>query len=198
MRAEQSKPAAPRIISRNSTYLSPWVTLETVSVARPGVPTNIEIFHAFRQDDYVHVLTMTRHGTFVLVQQFRPVIERWTLEFPGGLRGPGEQPDATAARELREETGFVVVEMIPLIECHADVGRLSNTFFGFFALADPAAEPEPGIGVVLVSGEKLRAYAANGRISTSAHIGLLYLAAVHPRVRELCRQCGHPIVPWMI
>ena len=59
----------------------------------------------------MHVLTMTRHGTFVLVQQFRPVIERWTLEFPGGLRGPGEQPDATAARELREETGFVVVEI---------------------------------------------------------------------------------------
>jgi ADP-ribose pyrophosphatase len=140
---------------------------------------------------------MTRHGTFVLVQQFRPVIERWTLEFPGGLRDPGEEPDATAVRELREETGFAALEMIPLIESHADVGRLSNRFFGFFALAAQGAEPESGINVVLVSGEELRAYASNGRIATSGQIGLLYLAAVHPRVRELCRHCGHPIVPWM-
>ncbi len=198
MRAEQSELTTPRIISRNCACLSPWVTLETVSVAHSEVPEHIEVFHAFRQNDYVHVLTMTRQGTLIVVRQYRPVIERWTLEFPGGLRDPREQPDAAAARELREETGFAAVEMIPLVECHADVGRLSNKFFGFFALADPVAEPEPSIGVALVSGEELRAYAASGRISTSGHICLLYLAAVHPRVRELCRQCGHPVVPWMI
>ena len=66
--------------------------------------------------------------------------------------------------------------MIPLIECHADVGRLCNRFFGFFALAERVAEPELGIGVVLVSGEELQAHAASGRISASDHIGLLYLA----------------------
>ena len=134
MRAEQSELTPPRIISRNCACLSPWVTLETVSVAHSEVPEHIEVFHAFRQNDYVHVLTMTRQGTLIVVRQYRPVIERWTLEFPGGLRDPGEQPDAAAARELREETGFAAVEMIPLVECHADVGRLSNKFFGFFAL----------------------------------------------------------------
>jgi ADP-ribose pyrophosphatase len=197
MSADRAPTTLPRIISRDSTHLSDWVALETISVARADSSATVEVFHAFRQDDYVHVLPMTANGSVVLVRQYRPVIERWTLEFPGGLRDRGEQPEATAARELREETGFTSVEMIPLIECNADVGRLCNKFFGFFALAEQVAEPEPGIGAVLLAGEELRAHAASGRISPSGHIGLLYLAAIHPRVRELCRQLGLPVVPWM-
>ena len=197
MRADRSEPAAPQVISRDRTELSPWVTLETISVAQ-GASGTVEVFHAFRQADYVQVMTMTKRGAFALVRQYRPVVERWTLEFPGGLRDPGEIPETAAARELREETGLAAAELVPLIECHADVGRLCNKFFGFFALVDPlVADAEPGIETVMVTGEELRRYAATGRISTSGHFGLLYLAAVHPRVRELCRECGYPTPPWL-
>jgi ADP-ribose pyrophosphatase len=89
----------------------------------------VDVFHAFCQDDYVQMFTVTRHGSFVLVRQYRPVIERWTLEFSGALREADEDPAVTAARELREKTGFAAIEMIPLIECNADVGRLCNKFF---------------------------------------------------------------------
>jgi ADP-ribose pyrophosphatase len=196
MSADEMKMTAPQIISRDRTELSPWVTLETVSVAWNA--STIDKFHAFRQADYVQVFTMTVDGTFVLVQQYRPVVARWTIEFPSGLRDPGENPEITAGRELKEETGYNIIEMVPLIEGDADVGRLCNKFFGFFALADRVADPEPGITTLLVSGTTLQAYATTGRIACPGHIGLLYLAAVHPRVRELCRQCGYPTVPWLI
>jgi ADP-ribose pyrophosphatase len=196
MSADVMKMTAPQIISRDRTELSPWVTLETVSVARNA--STIDKFHAFRQADYVQVFTMTADGTFVLVQQYRPVVARWTIEFPGGLRDPGENPEIAAGRELKEETGYKVIEMVPLIEGDADVGRLCNRFFGFFALADQVADPEPGIATLLVSGTTLQAYATTGRIPCPGHIGLLYLAAVHPRVQELCRQCGYPTAPWLI
>lgn len=195
MTADRPARVTPQIISRDQTKLSPWVTLESISVSRGGSTT--DVFHAFRQADYVQVMAMNRSGLFILVRQYRPIIEQWTLEFPGGLRDPGESPEITAARELEEETGLASAEMIPLIGCHADVGRLCNKFFGFFALADAVAEPEPDIRLVLLSGEELQAYAASGRISTSGQIGLLYLAAIHPRVRQLCRQCGHPSPPWL-
>ena len=81
---------------------------------------------------------------------------------------------------------------MPLIETNADVGRLCNKFFGFFALADQVADPEPGLATLLVSGTILQAYATTGRISCPGQIGLLYLAAVHPRVRELCRRMRLP------
>jgi ADP-ribose pyrophosphatase len=196
MSADQTKMTAPQIISRDRTELSPWVTLETVSVARNA--STIDKFYAFRLADYVHVFTMTPHGTFVLVQQYRPIVARWTIEFPGGLRDPGESPEIAAGRELSEETGYKVIEMVPLIESDADVGRLCNKYFGFFALADKVADPEAGIATVLVGGATLQAYATTGRIACPGHIGLLYLAAVHPRVQELCRRCGYPSVPWLI
>jgi hypothetical protein len=196
MSADEMKMTAPQIISRDRTELSPWVTLETVSVAWNA--STIDKFHAFRQADYVQIFTMTVDGTFVLVHQYRPVVARWTIEFPSGLRDPRENPEITAGRELKEETGYNIIEMVPLIEGDADVGRSCNKFFGFFALADQVADPEPGITTLLVSGTTLQAYATTGRIACPGHIGLLYLAAVHPRVRELCRQCGYPTVPWLI
>jgi len=174
------------------------VALETVSVARTDSSLAVDVFHAFRQADYVHVLTMSPTGLFVMVRQFRPIIESWTLEFPGGLRDPGESPEVTAQRELREEAGFAPIELVPLIECHADAGRLCNKFFGFFALADQVGEPEAGIVTVVLNGEDLRTHAARGHITPAGHIALLYLAAVHPRVRELCQQCGHTTMPWLI
>lgn len=42
----------------------------------------------------------------LFVRQFRPPAGRLMLEFPAGLIDPGETPEETAARELREETGY--------------------------------------------------------------------------------------------
>ena len=42
----------------------------------------------------------------VLIRQFRPPAGKLMVEFPAGLIDPGETPEATAVRELYEETGF--------------------------------------------------------------------------------------------
>jgi ADP-ribose pyrophosphatase len=150
MRSDQAEPDAARVISREPKRLSPWVTLERISVAGNSAGA-VDVYHAFRQADYVQVMPMTREGKFILVEQYRPVVEQLTIEFPGGLREDGESPETTALRELKEETGFVAAELIPLIECYADVGRLGNRFFGFFALAEAVAKPEAGIRLLLAN-----------------------------------------------
>ena len=54
-----------------------------------------------RSGAHVHVLET------ILVEQFRPPVDRKTLELPAGLIDKGESASAAALRELKEETGFV-------------------------------------------------------------------------------------------
>ncbi|MGW5639259.1 NUDIX hydrolase [Streptomyces sp. NPDC003832] len=47
----------------------------------------------------------------LLVQQYRPAVDEVLLELPAGRSEPGETPLDTAARELREETGYIAQEI---------------------------------------------------------------------------------------
>jgi ADP-ribose pyrophosphatase len=55
----------------------------------------------------VAVLPLTPDGRVVCVRQYRVGPERVVLSVPGGLVDDGEDVATAAARELREETGYV-------------------------------------------------------------------------------------------
>ena len=50
----------------------------------------------------------------ILLRQFRPAANVYLWEIPAGRRDAGEAPDATARRELEEETGYRCSTLIPL------------------------------------------------------------------------------------
>ena len=56
--------------------------------------------------EWVNVVAVTPDERIVLVRQFRFGIDDFSLEIPGGVVEPGEDPVAAGTRELREETGF--------------------------------------------------------------------------------------------
>lgn len=73
-------------------------------------------FHAIDSVDeasLAYAVIVTRQsGQWVLVRHR----QRETWEIPGGHREPGELPAATAARELREETGAIAFDLQPVCE----------------------------------------------------------------------------------
>ena len=54
-------------------------------------------------------------GHILLVRQYRKPLERMVLELPAGKIDDGEEPGATAARELREETGYTPAKVEHLL-----------------------------------------------------------------------------------
>jgi len=54
----------------------------------------------------VAIIPITNEGKLVLVRQYRKALERVLVEIPAGKLEKGEEPLATAHRELEEETGY--------------------------------------------------------------------------------------------
>jgi ADP-ribose pyrophosphatase len=82
-----------------------WLRVVRRSYAMPdGTTTDWELLGAFES---VSVLALTPDEQIVMVRQFRPGPDAFVLNLPGGLVDAGETPQAAAARELAEETGYV-------------------------------------------------------------------------------------------
>ena len=62
----------------------------------------------------VAMLAMDHEGRMLLVGQYRHGPGRRMLEIPAGTREPGEPPEVTARRELREETGYDAGSLVRL------------------------------------------------------------------------------------
>ena len=91
-------------------------------------------FFVIHTRDWVNVLPFTPDGRLVMVRQFRHGPARFTLELPGGIFDPGEDPGAAAARELREETGHGFRELRYVGQVNPNPALFTNTCYTFLAL----------------------------------------------------------------
>lgn len=82
----------------------------------------------------VAVIALTPENKVIIAQQFRVGPGRVMEELPGGYIEPGEDPEAAATRELREETGYQAGTMTKLGSMHK--GAYSSLVFHFYLAQD--------------------------------------------------------------
>lgn len=117
------------------------------------------------------VVPLTPAGEVVLVRQWKQGVRAFMLEIPGGLVDEGEEPEAAARRELREETGYAASGPLePLGVWELDPTKSSNRAHAFLArevtrVAEPLRDPQEEIEVVLLPLEETLAAVRDGRIS---------------------------------
>ena len=120
-------------------------------------------------EDWVFVIPITPDNEVVFIRQFRHGRGEVILEIPGGVMDPGETPEETGTRELREETGYVPesIEMFgPLLpnpglntaKYHVAVAR------GCLPKFDPSPEPFEEIAIELRAFDSVHRMIATGEL----------------------------------
>ena len=156
-------------------FTTPWL-----EVVAKTMQAGEEPYYSLRLPEYVAVVALTPDERILLVRQYRPAVEQFTLELPSGLVDPGETPEQTARRELVEETGHTA-EVAPLGAMFVDSGRMNNRIWGFVAAgARPvdSYQAEPGIEVVRYSIPELWKLTNRGEFALSHHVGILLQAVL--------------------
>jgi len=77
------------ILDRKVVYSTPYCNLiaKTIRGQESSTP-----YFAVDLPDYISIVALTVQREIVLVKQFRPAIERVTLELPSGCLEPNEPP----------------------------------------------------------------------------------------------------------
>jgi len=129
--ASNLKMASPKIISVEDlpTSEAKWITLKTLKWTDPDGKERLwecaeRKTRGSSGIDAVAVLAMicSKTNAFplstVVIEQYRPPIDKFIIELPAGLIDDGETAEMAAIRELEEETGFIaqnILESSPVI-----------------------------------------------------------------------------------
>ena len=168
----------PKVLSTRRTPFSPWLELISREVQfRPD--GDIETYYAIGQPHYVIAVAVTPEQRILLVRQYRPAIQRFSLELPAGSLEENEDPAHAMVRELQEETGYATRSITRIGNAASNASRIDNATYSFFIRTgqrSPDFVEEPGVSVSSASSSELKNLILSGELSEQTHLGALALA----------------------
>ncbi len=122
--------------TRKIVCKTPVMTVFEVNSTSPdGDEGNFTVMDA---PDWVITIPVLHGGagsSFVMVRQWRHGAASISIEFPGGVVNPGEEPADGAARELLEETGYRAQKLVRLGSVSPNPALMNNRIH-FYAAED--------------------------------------------------------------
>jgi ADP-ribose pyrophosphatase len=130
-----------KTLSKEKVYAGKVFTVFEKTSEGPGAKRGR--FSVIEASDWAVVVPLVRSSgspEFLMVRQYRHGSDSSSLEFPGGVVEPGEEPRAAAARELAEETGWASETILHAGSVYPNPAIQSNRFHVFLAL-----DPKPSV-----------------------------------------------------
>jgi len=171
-----------------TAYETRWLRLREDRCTLPDGAELSNPYYVVEKDDYALIVAVTAAREAVLVRLYKHGAGAVVTEFPAGFIDPGEQAAHAVRRELREETGFVADQVIPMGTLYASPSVLSNRCHVYWCpdlveRVPPSPEPGERIEVLLVPWDDLLHEVAHGRgLSDVSSTAAFFL--VHQRMRQ--------------
>ncbi len=164
----------PEVVKRECVFRGKKVVLEVQTVRAAGRTTQREVV---LHPGSVAILAFPEPDKVLMERVWRYPLEREMLEIPAGTLESGEEPEACAARELKEETGYRAGRLERLLAIHPSPGILSERLEVFLAHDLKAGKPRPEAGeqieAILVPIDEALAMIRDGRVTDSKTVAAL-------------------------
>jgi 8-oxo-dGTP pyrophosphatase MutT (NUDIX family) len=132
------------VLETRSIYENPWITVVEHKVLTPrGTPGIYGVVSPKKLA--LGVVPFTDDGRIVLVGQYRFPLHRFSWEIPEGGGDPDVAPQISAARELKEETGYEALgwqEILRLDLSNSVTDECAVAFIAWGLKPGPAAPDE--------------------------------------------------------
>ncbi|MCX7929139.1 MAG: NUDIX hydrolase [Chlorobi bacterium] len=142
---------------------------------------------------WVNVIPITPDNTVVMVRQYRHGSDCITLEFPGGVLSPDEDPARAAMRECTEETGYAGVALESIGEQFPNPAFLATrcytyAWYGCQYVKQPQWDAHEVVETVEIPFDRVEQLIANGEIQHSIMIAAWTLFRL--RTESVEHSCG--------
>lgn len=118
----------------NSHYLhkGPWATLRADKCEMPDGRI-VDEYYVLEYPNWVNAVAITEDNKILMVTQYRHAAGITSLEIPGGVIDPGEEPLPAMRRELLEETGYQFDDIELLSTVYANPSTANNHTYCYLA-----------------------------------------------------------------
>lgn len=124
---DRLRPGAPPVpnpwktLTNESVYESPWIEVSHRKVINPNGGESLYGLVHFK-NLAIGIIPVDAEDHTYLVGQYRYATDEYSWEIPAGGGDRSDDPEATARRELQEETGFTAATLELILE-----PRISNS-----------------------------------------------------------------------